>query len=256
MSCPRASSASSPPESCARPSTYVAQERLGLSTAPCWNGDGISPRHLSIRAFLSRREDGGFEVMPGGLTRVGKLQGFAGGVDATRRWQQGHLGARHQRAERAQPVAAAGLARRHRAQRRRSAEPRRGQHVLDRPLHGARGDEHAPVAQPAVAPGGRRRGPRARSRRAADRAGRRARARARHAEPYRRRPRHRARRASWSRPILSRTPSASIAAAYRARGRGSRSPVDRHLARARRALPPGRAGPARARSSRFRTRSK
>jgi uncharacterized circularly permuted ATP-grasp superfamily protein/uncharacterized alpha-E superfamily protein len=54
----------------ARPSAYVAQERLGLSTAPCWNGDGISPRHLSIRAFLCRREDGGFEVMPGGLTRV------------------------------------------------------------------------------------------------------------------------------------------------------------------------------------------
>ena len=54
----------------ARPSTYVAQERLGLSTAPAWNTDGISPRHLSIRAFLSRRDDGGFEVMPGGLTRV------------------------------------------------------------------------------------------------------------------------------------------------------------------------------------------
>ena len=54
----------------ARPSAYVAQERLGLSTAPAWNGEGVSPRHLSIRAFLSRRDDGGFEVMPGGLTRV------------------------------------------------------------------------------------------------------------------------------------------------------------------------------------------
>jgi len=54
----------------ARPGLYVAQERLGLSTAPAWNGDGLSPRHLSIRAFLSRRGDGGFEVMPGGLTRV------------------------------------------------------------------------------------------------------------------------------------------------------------------------------------------
>jgi uncharacterized circularly permuted ATP-grasp superfamily protein/uncharacterized alpha-E superfamily protein len=54
----------------ARPGLYVAQERLGLSTAPAWNGEGLSPRHLSLRAFLARRDDGGFEVMPGGLTRV------------------------------------------------------------------------------------------------------------------------------------------------------------------------------------------
>jgi uncharacterized circularly permuted ATP-grasp superfamily protein/uncharacterized alpha-E superfamily protein len=54
----------------ARPAAYVAQERLGLSTGPAWNGQGISPRHLSIRTFLARREGGGFAVMPGGLTRV------------------------------------------------------------------------------------------------------------------------------------------------------------------------------------------
>ncbi len=54
----------------ARPGLYVAQERLGLSTAPAWNGERLTPRHLSLRAFLCRRGQGGFEVMPGGLTRV------------------------------------------------------------------------------------------------------------------------------------------------------------------------------------------
>jgi uncharacterized circularly permuted ATP-grasp superfamily protein/uncharacterized alpha-E superfamily protein len=53
-----------------RPFAYVAQERLPLSTAPAFTAEGVQPRHLSLRAFLARRE-GDYVVMPGGLTRVG-----------------------------------------------------------------------------------------------------------------------------------------------------------------------------------------
>lgn len=52
----------------ARPSEWVAQERLPLSTSPTYGPDGLQPRHLSLRAFLARR-GGDYHVMPGGLTR-------------------------------------------------------------------------------------------------------------------------------------------------------------------------------------------
>ncbi|HWA71796.1 MAG TPA: circularly permuted type 2 ATP-grasp protein [Polyangiaceae bacterium] len=52
-----------------RPFAYVAQERLPLSTAPAFTAEGVQPRHLSLRAFLARRDDD-YVVMPGGLTRV------------------------------------------------------------------------------------------------------------------------------------------------------------------------------------------
>lgn len=53
----------------ARPAAFVAQERLPLSTGPSFSSGGVQARHLSVRAFLSRSGDG-YEVMPGGLTRI------------------------------------------------------------------------------------------------------------------------------------------------------------------------------------------
>lgn len=53
----------------ARPFAYVGQQRLPLSTAPALTEDGVQPRHLSLRAFLARRDDG-YAMMPGGLTRI------------------------------------------------------------------------------------------------------------------------------------------------------------------------------------------
>ena len=47
----------------------MAQERLPLSTGPSFSGGGVQARHLSVRAFLARSGDG-YEVMPGGLTRI------------------------------------------------------------------------------------------------------------------------------------------------------------------------------------------
>ncbi len=53
----------------ARPFAYVGQERLPLSTAPAHTEEGIQPRHVSLRTFLARRDEG-YMMMPGGLTRV------------------------------------------------------------------------------------------------------------------------------------------------------------------------------------------
>jgi uncharacterized circularly permuted ATP-grasp superfamily protein/uncharacterized alpha-E superfamily protein len=51
------------------PHTYVAQERVALSTAPVWNGEWLEPRPLILRCYVCATADG-FAVMPGGLTRV------------------------------------------------------------------------------------------------------------------------------------------------------------------------------------------
>lgn len=53
----------------AHPEFFVAQEKVALSVAPCWSGQGLTPRHIVLRVFAAW--DGrGYAVMPGGLTRV------------------------------------------------------------------------------------------------------------------------------------------------------------------------------------------
>jgi uncharacterized circularly permuted ATP-grasp superfamily protein/uncharacterized alpha-E superfamily protein len=52
------------------PDMFVAQERVELSTAPCLDAKGLSPRPVGLRAYLVAGGDGGYHVMPGGLTRV------------------------------------------------------------------------------------------------------------------------------------------------------------------------------------------
>jgi uncharacterized circularly permuted ATP-grasp superfamily protein/uncharacterized alpha-E superfamily protein len=51
------------------PDLFVAQERVALSTAPSWDGRGLVPKPVGLRAFLVATGDG-YRVMPGGLTRV------------------------------------------------------------------------------------------------------------------------------------------------------------------------------------------
>jgi uncharacterized circularly permuted ATP-grasp superfamily protein/uncharacterized alpha-E superfamily protein len=53
----------------ARPTAFVGQEQVALSTAPVWAGDSVQPRHASLRAFVARAGDG-YVALPGGLTRV------------------------------------------------------------------------------------------------------------------------------------------------------------------------------------------
>jgi uncharacterized circularly permuted ATP-grasp superfamily protein/uncharacterized alpha-E superfamily protein len=52
----------------ADPFEYVGQERVELSTAPVLAHDGLSPRHVVIRAFMAATEES-YAIMPGGLTR-------------------------------------------------------------------------------------------------------------------------------------------------------------------------------------------
>ena len=59
----------------AAPSRYVAQERIFPSTTPLMDGNQLTPRQMIVRSFLVSRPDGGYEVMPGGLSLV------AGGPD-------------------------------------------------------------------------------------------------------------------------------------------------------------------------------
>jgi len=50
---------------------YVAQEPVPLSTVPVWDDGKLTPRAMTFRAFVVAHGDGGYSVMPGGLTRVG-----------------------------------------------------------------------------------------------------------------------------------------------------------------------------------------
>ena len=51
------------------PDLYVAQERIEWSTAPAWDGSGLTARPVGLRVFLVS-SGSGYSVMPGGLTRV------------------------------------------------------------------------------------------------------------------------------------------------------------------------------------------
>ena len=51
------------------PDMFVAQERVELSTAPVWEGNGLAPRPVSLRVFVVANP-GGYRAMPGGLARV------------------------------------------------------------------------------------------------------------------------------------------------------------------------------------------
>ena len=52
----------------AAPYNFVAQERIGLSTAPVWERGALEPRPVVLRTFTCATKDG-YQVMPGGLTR-------------------------------------------------------------------------------------------------------------------------------------------------------------------------------------------
>jgi uncharacterized circularly permuted ATP-grasp superfamily protein/uncharacterized alpha-E superfamily protein len=53
----------------ARPREFVAQEQVAHSSVPVWNGTGLQPGHVALRAFLVAA-GGSYQVMPGALSRV------------------------------------------------------------------------------------------------------------------------------------------------------------------------------------------
>ena len=57
----------------ARPSNYIAQPTLALSTAPTFVESGIAPRHIDLRPFVLSGNS--VQTVPGGLTRVALKEG-------------------------------------------------------------------------------------------------------------------------------------------------------------------------------------
>jgi uncharacterized circularly permuted ATP-grasp superfamily protein len=58
----------------ARPSNYIAQPTLALSTCPILTKGGLAPRHVDLRPYVLVRPDG-IDLTPGGLTRVALKKG-------------------------------------------------------------------------------------------------------------------------------------------------------------------------------------
>lgn len=58
----------------AKPSNYIAQPTLALSTVPILTDAGLAPRHVDLRPFVLVSPNA-IEVVPGGLTRVAMKEG-------------------------------------------------------------------------------------------------------------------------------------------------------------------------------------
>ncbi len=50
------------------------QECVRFSVHPSWVGDGLAPRHVDLRPYVSVHS-GGARVLPGGLCRVALTEG-------------------------------------------------------------------------------------------------------------------------------------------------------------------------------------
>jgi uncharacterized circularly permuted ATP-grasp superfamily protein len=57
----------------ARPSNYIAQPTLALSTVPIFTEKGLAPRHVDLRPFVTVSDK--IRITPGGLTRVALKEG-------------------------------------------------------------------------------------------------------------------------------------------------------------------------------------
>ncbi|MCR6650584.1 MAG: circularly permuted type 2 ATP-grasp protein [Cellvibrionaceae bacterium] len=57
----------------ARPSNYIAQPTLALSTCPILTEKGLAPRHVDLRPFVLVSDR--IRIVPGGLTRVALKEG-------------------------------------------------------------------------------------------------------------------------------------------------------------------------------------
>jgi len=56
-----------------KPTNYIAQPTLALSTCPTYVEAGIAPRHIDLRPFVLSGKS--VQMVPGGLTRVALKEG-------------------------------------------------------------------------------------------------------------------------------------------------------------------------------------
>lgn len=59
----------------AKPSNYIAQPTLSLSTSPTLQEEGLAPRHVDLRPYALMQSPDKVTVVPGSLTRVALKQG-------------------------------------------------------------------------------------------------------------------------------------------------------------------------------------
>lgn len=57
----------------AKPSNYIAQPTLALSTCPILTDKGLAPRHVDLRPYVLVSDR--IQIVPGGLTRVALKEG-------------------------------------------------------------------------------------------------------------------------------------------------------------------------------------
>lgn len=55
------------------PDDWTAVQRLRYSRAPVWSGGGVQPRPAALRVYAIAEGDGRWHVLPGGMTRVARL---------------------------------------------------------------------------------------------------------------------------------------------------------------------------------------
>ncbi len=102
---------------------------------------------ITLRVYVAAT-DKGYEVMPGGLTRIARRLGSARAVARGRRREQGHVGAVRSAGRAVQLARAASGEPAPAPRRPRPAEPHGRQSVLARPLHRARRRRRAVAPQP------------------------------------------------------------------------------------------------------------
>ena len=127
---------------------FIGQEPMSLSLAPTWSGpNSLRAAPVLLRVYVAATSKG-YEVMPGGLTRV------ADGTDPHASWLELSDVSKDTWVLSDQPVEQFSLlaqrqaSQRLRPRRPRFAEPHGRQPVLARPLHGARRRRRAFAAQP------------------------------------------------------------------------------------------------------------
>lgn len=58
----------------ANPDAYTAQDQLQLSQSPVWSNGKLVPRSAMVRVFAIANAEGGWHVLPGGLSRIGSKE--------------------------------------------------------------------------------------------------------------------------------------------------------------------------------------
>ena len=126
---------------------FVAQEAVTLSTTPVWDDGRLLPRPFIMRLLLAR-VGGGWQVMPGGFVRIADSGRCTRGQPAARRRGRPMPGCCPTGRWRKSTLLPTPERHRHQSHDRPTAEPRRRQSVLARPLYGARRGESAAGSRP------------------------------------------------------------------------------------------------------------